>query len=384
MKSLADHITKKKPIIKSHLATSTWRSELSKLNIIAREVGHWKLHQITEDEVIVWLTKTRKDLQKKNSKNIIWSPKTRNAYLSIFRKLLDYAVEDTLIKSSPLCDVESSKVDNIKPFPFKKNEIHRIVTCNEFCEQSRILFALGVTTGLSVSELIALAWEDIDYHKKVLRVRRVKPLAKESYKVPGNQVSYRTVELNKVAIVALRRAEVFTGSCKQKNIKIVQKNNFSVKKVYVKFIFHNSFSGKPFTSPKQYAKLFLTPVLKHLQIEHRGAKQMRYTCMYQMFNSGACKDWIRKQFGYTNLEMIDKHHAMFLEEEVTGCTEGIELNMSQVVELEDNKCRDNKESIKLVEPFVVNQPKVSTFRCLMLQLIKLFRFGKKEAVIKSV
>lgn len=370
MQTLSSYIEKIKPVIKSQLSLSAWRSESSRLNIIQREIGYWQLKDVTKTEVVTWVN-TPKPSKKKNAPPKPWSPKTRNAYLSLLRKVLKSAVEDNIIMRSPLRKVEFYKVGDAQAQPFTKKELLRISSHEMTCHQARLMFTLGIATGLRISELIAVAWEDIDFHKKLLHVRRAKPLADDIYKVPKTNAAMRTIELNDIAIATLRAAEFYTAPLSQQRIKVKQRDNHTIKKVGVKFVFYNSFTDKPFLDPKQYAKTFFTPMLKALDIQHRGPSQIRHTFASQAITMGLSKEWVRRQLGHVNDDMLNKHYAQWIEEDASNHSERYSNAMSDSL-----KTKSNSDSIN-DEPNPTLQPKVSFFQRLFKPFAKKHISGQR-------
>lgn len=312
MHTLSSYIEKIKPSIKSKLAHSSWVSERSRLNVIQRGIGHWKLKDITQSEVERWVN-SQTSHKKTNSEPEPWSPRSRDHYFSTLKKIMDYAIEDDLIRESTLKNVSRSKPDIEAPLPFTQQEILSISEHELTPHQARLIFVLAVTTGLRISEIIAIGWEDINFHSKSLFVRRTKPVANGHYEAPKSDVVARKIDLNDMAIAALRAAEIYTGERRQQRVKVVQRDNHTVKKVGVKFVFYNPSTDRPFSEPKQYSKLYFTPLLKTLGIQHRGTKQTRHTFVVEAIKRGMTKDYIRVQLGHSRDDLFNQHNFMNVE-----------------------------------------------------------------------
>ncbi|PMN54321.1 hypothetical protein BCT31_01860 [Vibrio lentus] len=320
MHTLSSYIEKIKPSIKSQLAHSAWVSERSRFNVIQRDIGQWKLNEVTLSEVELWVN-SKTSPKKKNAAPQPWSPKTRNNYFSTLSKIMDYAIKEELIRESKLKNVSRSKPDSETPYPFTQKEILLISNHEATSHQARLIFVLAVTTGLKISELIALGWEDINFHTKTLFVRRVKNKASGNCEVPKSDLEQRKIELNDMAIAALRAVQKYTGERRQKRVKVTQRDNNTTKKVGVKFVFYNTRTDKPFTDPKQYAKMFFTPQLKALGIRHRGTKHTRHTFVVEAIKKGMTKDYIRVQLGHSRDDLFNLHSTKNVEVE---CTESID------------------------------------------------------------
>lgn len=344
MQTVSSLITKLSPIIESQLAYSAWRSEKSRLNIINRKFGHYLLKDLTKTEIVRWVNEP-KPSRKKHAPHRPWSPKTRNAYLSLMRKILNYAVDDNIISKSPLERVDFYTLTDSVANPFRREEIARIVSHELTCPIARWLFAFGVLTGLRMSELIALSWNDVDFSKKVLYVMRAKPLADDDYKTPKTHAAQRSVELSDAAIQVLRDVEPLTHHLKPFYIRVKQRDNFSVKKMHVRFVFINSMTQKPFLDSKQYAKTFFTPMLRSLDIEHRGPSQIRHTFASQAITMGLPKEWVRRQLGHTDDTMINRHYAEWIAEDADDHSERYSRVMKTVFEQSESDMKTASSSI---------------------------------------
>jgi integrase len=263
-----------------------------------------------------------------------------------------YAIEDELIRDSKLDNVSRSKSDGETPQPFTQKEILLISNHENTSHQARLIFVLAVTTGLKISELIALGWEDINFHTKTLFVRRTKTLARGHYEVPSNDVVQRKVELNDLAVAALRTVEKYSGERRQQRVNVKQRDNHTVKKVGVKFVFYNTRSDKPFTDPKQYAKMFFTPQLKALGIQHRGPKHTRHTFVVEAIKKGMTKDYIRVQLGCRRDDLFNLHS---IKNEKVKSTESIDSSADSLPNSNESKGivdENNEQLEKSKVPFI--------------------------------
>ncbi|MGC9493571.1 hypothetical protein ACP45A_12860, partial [Vibrio genomosp. F10] len=118
-------------------------------------------------------------------------------------------------------------------------------------------------------------------------------------------------------------------------VNVKQRDNHTVKKVGVKFVFYNTRSDKPFTDPKQYAKMFFTPQLKALGIQHRGAKHTRHTFVVEAIKKGMTKDYIRVQLGCRSDDLFNLHSK---KNEEVKCT--VSIGSSSDLLLNSNESKD--------------------------------------------
>ncbi|WP_417227800.1 tyrosine-type recombinase/integrase [Amphritea sp.] len=105
--------------------------------------------------------------------------KTINAMMIMFRGIFKDAVADGVITTNPLSLIENRKVMKQAPDPVLKSEMTKILSTQRYQEVTMMKFAFW--TGVRVSKLIALGWDDIDFDRGVAKIRqaRVKGYFKE-------------------------------------------------------------------------------------------------------------------------------------------------------------------------------------------------------------
>src|SRR5829696_5438968 len=92
---------------------------------------------------------------------------------AILDKALEQAVRFNLIPANPASKVDLPKVRQEEITPLSAVEANKLldVTCDER-DRFETLYALALTTGLRIGELLGLKWSDIDLDTRRLRVSR--------------------------------------------------------------------------------------------------------------------------------------------------------------------------------------------------------------------
>lgn len=123
------------------------------------------------------------------------APKTVNDIFTIIRGVWSEAFHEGTLKTNPLDRVRNIERDNLEETadPFTREELLCIETIDTSrqCDINMIMF--WCWSGLSLSEIIALAWEDIDTETWTVKVQRAKVL--NQYKVPKERGRIRVIEL---------------------------------------------------------------------------------------------------------------------------------------------------------------------------------------------
>jgi len=162
--------------------------------------------------------------------------------------------------------------------------------------------------GLSLSELIGLAVEDVDLEAGLVQVRRA--LVVGEFKVPKEHSRVRVVELIDPALELMREIVADAKEAPTEEITVIQRDNITSKKMEVRFLFHSSTSGLLW-SGKTLSNWF-TAHLKKAEVRHRGANQCRHTFASQMLSSYVPVEWVARQLGHADTTMVRKHYGRWI------------------------------------------------------------------------
>ena len=190
--------------------------------------------------------------------------------------------------------IQNLSVCHAEPNPFTRSELTALAQAEVECFSGKNAFQLCALTGLRISELLALSWEDIDFINAKLKVKIA--LVDKQYKTPKTPGSQRTVELCASAMYILTQQKLITGHRKARKISVLQRDNKTKKIENLSLVFYNTQTNQPFISAKQFNKTFFTPFLS--SAKHRGAGQLRHTFASQALTSGISKEWIARQLGH--------------------------------------------------------------------------------------
>jgi integrase len=81
------------------------------------------------------------------------------------------AVRDELVERNVASIVRGPRIDHEEVRPWSRDEAATFLAAAS-AHRLSALFAVGVAVGLSRGELLALAWDDVDLDRGILRVRR--------------------------------------------------------------------------------------------------------------------------------------------------------------------------------------------------------------------
>lgn len=185
--------------------------------------------------------------------------------------------------------------DRIKPLKLKKTHVqpftleevnNMITTCRpDFKDYFTVRFFTGLRTG----EADGLKWKYVDFEKRLIYIRETFTAGEEDY--TKNDSSQRDIHMSQPVFEALKRQHEATSKLS-------------------KFVFCNR-DGKPIDLHNFCARVWY-PLLRHLALEMRTPYQMRHTTATLWLAAGEAPEWIARQLGHTNTEMLFKVYSRYV------------------------------------------------------------------------
>ncbi|SIQ14809.1 Arm DNA-binding domain-containing protein [Marinobacterium stanieri] len=238
------------------------------------------------------------------------APKTVNDIFTVVRGVWGNAYNDGAIQSNPLDRIENIERDSDQNTadPFTREELERIASIKTNRPQDVNMVMFACWSGLSLSELIALSWEDIDTEQWTLKVIRAK--VGPQYKVPKERSRVRTVELIAPAIHWLKQQMRYTKLLEPVDITVIERNNVTSREESVRFVFRNGKNQIPWHDPS--IRRWYNDILTKAKVRHRGPNQCRHTFASQALSAYVPLEWVARQLGHTDNTMIKKHYGKWI------------------------------------------------------------------------
>lgn len=196
------------------------------------------------------------------------NPKTIGNILSVLRTALDNAVEDELIENNPLAGKKIRRKATVKEDeidPFSSEEREAIFAAATGQERNFILFAFW--TGMRISELCAIDWDDVDWHKRTVRVDKALTQHAKMAEAPKTYAGIRDVKLLAPALEALQEQKAHTL-------------------LKGREIFQNPRTGERWTGDMVIRQRMWKRILKKAKVRYRYPYQMRHTYASMMLMAG--------------------------------------------------------------------------------------------------
>lgn len=223
------------------------------------------------------------------------SAKTVNNDLVPLRAVLDAAVDDGLLASSPAEKVKNLKHQNPPPDPFTAEEMEKILShlWERGPKPAWAYFEFAFTTGMRPSELIVLTWGDIDWNEHTARVSKAKTRGREK---DTKTHTVRDVDLGPRAVEALKAMKAFT----------YMKGDATP-------IFCHPVTGEPWTNDQYQRVTYFHPALRKLGVRIRDAYQCRHTFATLGLMAGVNPAYIARQLGHKNMTMLLTRYAKWID-----------------------------------------------------------------------
>lgn len=214
--------------------------------------------------------------------------KTTRNVLTPLRAVLDDAVNDAIIESSPLDKIalkrllaKSAVASGYEVDPFDQLEIEAILAAAK--DQVRNLIQYAFSSGLRTSELIALEWGDVDWVHRLVHVHRA--VVEKTVKGTKTEAGQRNVKILPGALAALQNQKQHTFLADGR-------------------VFHNPVTNQPFMTDKQIRESVWRPVLKRAGVRYRNPYQTRHTYACTLLSRGENILWVAQQLGHVDTEMV--------------------------------------------------------------------------------
>ena len=234
-----------------------------------------------------------------NKKNL--SGTTVNHYHKVISSILSTAVQWQIILSNPCQRIKAPKIDSKEASYLDETDAIRLL---ELLEQEDIRYKtateLLIYTGLRRSELCGLKWDDIDFKKQLLHIRR------NLLYLPGegifedttkNYTSTRTIKISASAIESLK---VYRKQQSAQRLSLGDKwedNN----------LVFTTWNGKPM-HPDSLTSWFSAFIKKH-SLPNISIKSLRHTNATLQIASGVPIPTVAKRLGHAKPTTTNKVYA---------------------------------------------------------------------------
>lgn len=246
--------------------------------------GEKEVGQITKADVLAFRATLAKVTTRKSQSTL--SNRRINSVMKPLRQILNEAA-DRFEFTSAFRNIKPLKMKRSDVMPFTLDEVQQILTTAR--ADYRQYFTVRFFTGMRTGEAHGLKWKYIDFERRLILVREAIVLKEEDeLKTDG---SVRDIQMNDLVFDALQEQFKVTGKTSE-------------------FVFCNR-GGTPIDN-QNFLNRVWSPLLRHLDIPHRRAYQMRHTAATLWLASGEAPEWIARQLGHTSTEMLFRVYSRYV------------------------------------------------------------------------
>jgi integrase len=161
---------------KSHLRVSSrkrYKATMVQFLDFCERGGIVFVDQFTPDHAAAfydYITNERRDPTGRSERMVVAKPRTINRYIDLIKALFGREVSLRHIQWNPMAVVKRRLAPKIRPEYFHAHELEAFFR-QEMSLPLREAFKGLLLTGMRFSELANLRWEDVDFEKRIVRVR---------------------------------------------------------------------------------------------------------------------------------------------------------------------------------------------------------------------
>jgi integrase len=211
-----------------------------------------------------------------------------NIIVKVLRQSLDRAVSKGWLADNPARTIDLLREDKPEIDPFSLGEVKTFIADGLQDDEHRHYFWVAFFTGLRPGEQIGLQWDDIDWQRRMIRVRRS---VNRFGKGPTKTIeSRRDVEMLPIVEQALRSQHSAnpTGP----------------------WAFANRDGGS--LDITNLRERVWRPAIGRAKLRARTLYQTRHTFATLMLEAGESPGWVARQLGHTNAEMVYHRYHKFI------------------------------------------------------------------------
>jgi integrase len=222
-------------------------------------------------------------------------PKTSSSAICLMKDVISgvmtMAMEDELIKANPtqgiLKRLKISRKREIEIEPLTPEEVALFLqACKEIYPEHFPIFLTAFRTGLRLGELLALEWGDIDWHNKLLVVkksyRRKRVTSTKTNKTRRVDMSDQTIDTLKSLYIQRQKEALRSGRGEPVSIIFHRKNTY-MEQNYIRRVFK---------------RILLKAGLREIRVH-----DARHTFASLLLTNNESPAYVKDQLGHTNISM---------------------------------------------------------------------------------
>lgn len=246
--------------------------------------GDQRVDQITRETVLAFRNNLAALPGRKPGSRL--SSKRINSIVALLKQVLDAAAERHRFEI-PGIGIKRLKVRRTDVQPFSLTEVQLLLDTVRADYRDYLL--VRFFTGMRSGEADGLQWKYVDFERRLILIRETLVLGERDYtKTDGSQ---REIQMSNLVYAAMRRQEEATRTLSE-------------------YVFCNR-QGNPVDN-KNFVERVWRPLLNNLSLSLRRPYQMRHTAATLWLAAGENPEWVARQLGHTNTEMLFRVYSRYI------------------------------------------------------------------------
>ncbi|MBA4151125.1 MAG: hypothetical protein C0509_01065 [Acinetobacter sp.] len=248
-------------------------------------LGHMPVDAITR-EVIIHFRNER--VHYRSSGGLRLQNDTINRIMTLVKAVIEHACFEFNLKT-PFQRVKKLKEEKRSVEPFSIDEMNRMLA--DVRADFRDYLIVKFFTGLRTAEINGLRWKYVDLDRGEILIRET--FCKGRFDYTKNDHSQREIRITSIVREALERQLKVTGHFGKDGVVFCSRN------------------GSPLDD-HNFCNRIWKPMLEDLNIPYRRPYNTRHTAATIMLASGESPEWVARQLGHANTQMLFTVYSRFV------------------------------------------------------------------------
>ncbi|MBR7890121.1 site-specific integrase [Marinomonas sp. A79] len=246
--------------------------------------GDKKVDNITRNDLLTFRTVLAK-VPGRNGKASLSNTRI-NKIMNPLKRIFEDAADDFNF-ITPYIRIKPLKSPKTDANPFTVNEVNKIL--NTVRADYRDYFLVRFFTGMRTGEIDGLKWKYVDFDKHLIKIRETIVAGEEDE--TKTESSIRDIQMSQPVFDALKRQYKHSAR-------------------FNKFVFCTR-EGEALSHNNVTRRVWY-PLLGRLNLEKRRPYQTRHTAATLWLASGESPEWIARQMGHANTEMLFRVYSRYV------------------------------------------------------------------------
>jgi integrase len=228
-------------------------------------------------------------------------------YKTVLNSVCNTAVIDGLISENPVKAISIGERVAQSVDVYSEEELMQLLTASNGYESEKALIQLIISTGMTISELMALTVCDYDAVNSQLTISKALILGKL---VKSNKE--RLVLLDSIAVKAMEKLISLVKGNAPENCQLIVQGN-KVETFELTFLATSSKTNKRFSSVESFRQTFFKGYCEEAGVRYLAPSHLRDTGIIKLIQVGTTPAWVVEQVGHTDVKNFTYRYKQWIE-----------------------------------------------------------------------